>query len=136
MTISRERTTIPDTHRALLDAPVGALATIGPKGDPQATAVWFLYDEAAGVVRFSLNTKRRKVKNLQSRPHATFLILDPANPYKTLEIRGTVEISPDDDYSFADRVGKKYGADLRQMDPPGERRVVVTLRPSKALVWG
>jgi hypothetical protein len=28
-------------------------------------------------------------------------------------------------------VGKKYNADLRTMDRPGESRVVVTLRPIK-----
>ncbi|MGH2585331.1 MAG: hypothetical protein ACRDJE_10500 [Dehalococcoidia bacterium] len=38
----------------------------------------------------------------------------------------------DDGYAFANKVGRKYGgADLRTMDRPGERRVVVTLRPVK-----
>ncbi len=127
---------IPASHRALLDAPVGVLTTIGPDGLPQATAVWFLYDEADGVVRFSLNTTRQKVKNLRARPAASFLILDPASPYRTLEIRGRTELQPDDDYVFAGRVGKKYDADLRQMDQPGETRVVVTLHPAKVNTWG
>ena len=39
---------------------------------------------------------------------------------------------PDPDYAFADKVGKKYGGvDLRKMDRPGERRVVVSLHPVK-----
>ena len=128
--------TIPASHRALLDAPVGVLATIGPDGLPQVSALWFLFDEAAGAVRFSLNTARQKVKNLRARPEAGFLVVDPANPYRTIELRGRVELQPDDDYAFADRVGKKYGADLRALDRPGERRVVVTLRPAKVNVWG
>jgi PPOX class probable F420-dependent enzyme len=127
---------IPASHRALLDAPVGVLATIGPDGFPQVTALWFLYDETDGAVRFSLNTTRQKTKNLRARPEASFLVLDPATPYRTLEIRGRAELQPDDDYAFADRVGKKYGADLRQIDKPGERRVVVTLRPAKVNTWG
>ncbi len=127
---------IPVSHRPLLDAPVGVLATIGPDGLPQVTAVWFLFDETAGAVRFSLNTARQKVKNLRARPEAAFLVLDPTNPYRTIELRGRVEIQPDDDYVFADRVGKKYGTDLRVLDRPGERRVVVTLRPMKINVWG
>lgn len=127
---------IPASHRPLLDAPVGVLATIGPDGFPQVTALWFLYDEASGTVRFSLNTKRQKSKNLQRRPEASFLVLDPANPYRTLEMRGRVELQPDDDYTFADQVGRKYGANLRQVDQPGERRVAVTLQPVKVNTWG
>jgi hypothetical protein len=53
---------------------VGVLATIGPDGFPQVTALWFLYDAAAGVVRFSLNTTRQKTKNLRARPAAAFLV--------------------------------------------------------------
>jgi hypothetical protein len=51
------------------------------------------------------------------------------NPYRYLEIRGNAEITPDDDYSFADRVGAKYNSDLREHDQPGQRRVVVTIQP-------
>jgi PPOX class probable F420-dependent enzyme len=127
---------IPASHRPLLDAPVGVLATIGPDGLPQLTALWFLFDESDGAVRFSLNTARQKVKNLSARPEAAFLVVDPANPYRTMELRGRTEIQPDDDYAFADRVGAKYGTDLRGMDRPGERRVAVTLRPQKVNVWG
>jgi PPOX class probable F420-dependent enzyme len=136
MTATPTRPLIPASHRALLDAPVGVLATIGPDGFPQVTALWFLYDETDGAVRFSLNTSRQKTKNLRARPEASFLVIDPATPYRTLEIRGRAELQPDDDYTFADRVGKKYGADLRQIDKPGERRVVVTLRPAKVNTWG
>ena len=47
------------------------------------------------------------------------------------------ELGRDDDYAFADRLGQKYGAtDLRQIDSPGQRRVVVTLRPEKINTWG
>ena len=127
---------IPASHRALLDAPVGVLATLGADGLPQVTALWFLFDEADEVVRFSLNTTRQKVKNLRARPVASLLVMDPANPYRTLELRGRVDLQPDPDYAFADRVGQKYGADLRTMDRPGETRVAVTLRPAKVNTWG
>jgi PPOX class probable F420-dependent enzyme len=129
-------TAIPESHRALLDAPVGVLATVGPDGFPQATAVWFLYDEGEGAVRFSLNTARQKTKNLRARPEASFLVIDPANPYRTIELRGRAELRPDDDYAVADEVGRKYGADLRAMDGPGGQRVAVMLRPTKVNTYG
>ena len=127
---------IPASHRAILDAPVGVLATVGADGLPQVTALWFLYDEADGVVRFSLNTTRQKTKNLRARPVASLLVLDPATPYRTVELRGRVDVQPDPDSALADRVGKKYSADLRTMDRPGETRVAVTLRPEKVNTWG
>ena len=41
-------------------------------------------------------------------------------------------IEPDDDYTFADRVGAKYGGvDLRAMDAGNGRRVVVTIEPTR-----
>jgi len=123
-------TTFPETHRDLLKTDVAILATIGPDGYPQVTALWFLLDED-DEVKLSLNTSRKKVKNLQTHPECTLFILDRANPLRTLEIRARAELSLDEDYSFADKVGNKYGMDLRAIDQPGEQRVVVTLRPIK-----
>ena len=92
------------------------------------SAVWFLAED--GVVKVSLNTARQKVKNLAANPAVTVFILDPANPAQYLEIRGDATLEPDADYAFADRLGAKYGgADLRAMDGPDGRRVVVTVNP-------
>jgi PPOX class probable F420-dependent enzyme len=128
-------TTIPESHQGLLNADVGILATIGQDGYPQVTAVWFLFDE--GKIKLSLNTTRQKVKNLQAHPKCTFFILDPANPYRTLEVRARAEITPDLDYAFAKKLGAKYGGvDLSANDRPGETRVVVSLQPIKVNTWG
>ena len=62
----------------------------------------------------------------------TLFFFDVAQPMRYLEVRGDAQVDADDDYEFADRVGAKYGgADLRQMDGPGESRVVVTVRPTR-----
>lgn len=119
--------TIPASHRDLLDAEFATLATVGPDGRPQVSEVWFL--AGGDDLAVSLNSSRRKTKNLERRPGCSLLNLDLANPYRYLELRGDAEISPDDDYAFADRVGAKYGADLRQHDRPGDGRVVVRLHP-------
>jgi PPOX class probable F420-dependent enzyme len=120
---------IPGSHRDLLEAPVATLATIGQDGRPQLSAVWFLAEN--DVVRVSLNTSRQKTRNLQANPATNLFILDTANPSRYLEIRGDAQIEPDDTYAFAAKVGEKYGADLRQMDGPGQSRVVVTIRPTR-----
>jgi PPOX class probable F420-dependent enzyme len=138
----KERTTmalpaIPDTHRDLLENnQVAILATVGPDGSPQVTASWFLAEED-GTVKMSLNTTRQKVKNLMRCPESSLFFMDPANPYRTLEIRARAEIEPDADYVFADQVGTKYGgADVRSMDQPGETRVVITFVPIKVNTFG
>jgi PPOX class probable F420-dependent enzyme len=120
---------IPDSHRDLLSAPVGTLATIGPGGGPQLTEVWFLSD--GDSVSLSFNTSRQKLKNLRERPQLSLLIVDFANPQRYLEIRGEAEITPDDDYAFATKIGQKYDADLRQYDAPGVTRVKVRIIETK-----
>ena len=128
-------TDFPDSHRDLLDAEVATLGTIDPRGFPQLSEVWFLFDE--GEVKLSLNTARLKTMNMQARPECSLFILDLANPYRYLEVRGRARIEPDGDYAFADKVGAKYGGtDLRTIDRPGESRVVVDDRAREPLARG
>ena len=120
---------IPASHRDLLDGQFATLATVGPDGRPQLSEVWFLAD--GDQVSISLNDSRQKTKNLQANPAASVFLLDLAVPYRYLEIRGDAEITPDDDYAFADRVGAKYDSDLRAHDQPGQSRVIVTINPTR-----
>ena len=121
-------TTIPASHRDLLDGQFATLATIGADGRPQLTEVWFLAEDGWPVL--SLNSSRQKVKNLQANPACALFLLDLASPYRYLEIRGDADIAVDDDDAFADRVDAKYKADHRDHDGPGDRRLIVTIRPA------
>jgi PPOX class probable F420-dependent enzyme len=122
-------TDFPDSHRDLLDAQFATLATLGKDGGPQLTEVWFLFED--GEVKISLNDSRLKTKNLVARPQCSLFILDLANPFRFIDVRGRARIEPDDDYAFAARVGAKYGGvDLRDHDGPGEKRVTVTIEPT------
>jgi PPOX class probable F420-dependent enzyme len=122
-------TNFPDSHRDLLDAQVATFATIGGNGLPQLTEVWFLHDD--GELKLSLNDSRLKTRNLQKRPECSVLLLDLQNPYRYLEVRGNARLEPDDEYSFARKLGAKYGgADLSEHDKPGDSRVVVTIEPA------
>jgi PPOX class probable F420-dependent enzyme len=118
---------IPSSHRDLLDGKFATLATVGSDGRPQLSEVWFLAE--GDTVGVSLNTARQKTKNLAANPAVNLFILDPASAFKYLELRGDAEITPDDDYEFADKVGAKYDSDLRTRDRPGQKRVKVTIRP-------
>lgn len=119
---------VPTSHRDLLDARFATLATLAPDGAPQLTEVWFLHED--GEVKLSLNDARQKTRHLRERPQCSLFILDIENPFRYIDVRGRARIDPDEDYAFADRVGAKYGSDLREHDRPGESRVVVTIEPS------
>jgi PPOX class probable F420-dependent enzyme len=120
-------TEIPQSHTDLLDANFATLATISRDGTPHQTEIWFLHED--GELKISLNTSRRKTKNLVTRPQCSLFVLDLENPFRYLEVRGRARIESDDDYAFARRVGAKYDADLKVHDQPGETRVVVTIEP-------
>ena len=125
---------IPDSHKDLLNGQVAVLGTIGASGRPQLSATWFLAE--GDTVKISLNTARQKVKNLQADPKVSVLIFDEQSPYRYLELRGDAEVTPDPDYTFANKVGAKYGgADLRERDNPGDTRVVVTIHPTRVFAW-
>jgi PPOX class probable F420-dependent enzyme len=122
-------TSFPDSHKDLLDAQVATLATIGGNGLPQQTEIWFLHDN--GTLKLSLSDARLKTRNLMKRPQCSLFILDLENPYRYLEVRGTATIEPDDDYAFAKQLGAKYGgADVREHDNPGDKRLIVTIEPA------
>jgi PPOX class probable F420-dependent enzyme len=121
--------TIPDSHRDLLEGQVLTLATVGEDGYPQLSEVWFVVED--DQIAMSLNTRRQKVKNIETEPACTVLLLDLQNPYRYLEIRGTAVVAPDEDRAFAERVGAKYQADLREHDAPGDRRVIVRIVPAR-----
>ncbi|HEX7621415.1 MAG TPA: PPOX class F420-dependent oxidoreductase [Anaerolineales bacterium] len=125
----------PESHFDLLKTEIAMLATIGPSGYPQVTAVWFLLDDD-GFVDISMKTTRQKVKNLYQHRECTLFILDRPNPGRTLEIRANAEVVPDAEYKYADKISKKYGVDIRTMDAEGESRVAVILHPVKVNAQG
>lgn len=126
---------IPDTHRDILEkSQVVILSTIGPKGEPQTTALWFYFED--DILRMSINGSRQKSNNLALNPKASAFFIDLENPYRTIELRGTVTIEADPDYDFADKIGAKYNVNLREMDGPGEIRNVVTLDVDKVHTFG
>ena len=120
---------IPSSHRDLLDGQSRRSARSARTAGRSCPRSGILAD--GDTVKISLNTSRQKTKNLLANPGVSLILLDLAVPYRYLEIRGDAEITPDDDYSFADRFGAKYQANVRDHDRPGDRRVIVTIRPTR-----
>ena len=129
-------TAIPDTHADLLDAPLTAvLTTIGPDGQPQSTAVWYLVDDD-GVLKTSITTDRQKYRNLTRDPKATLFVLDPANPFRTLEVRATVELTPDPDKALVPKFAARSSTPVEMLDLSGSERAVATFTPVRVITNG
>lgn len=126
---------IPQSHRDLVDAPlVASLSTVGADGTPQVTAIWFVAN--GDTVQMSLVTARQKYKNLIAHPKATLFIIDPSNPFRTLELRGTVEVGEDPNLELFENILRHYGHDPAAFPGPREGRVSVTLQPSRIVAQG
>ena len=132
-----ENTAIPASHVDLLESTALAdVATIGPEGEPQVNPVWFGWD--GRHIRFSQTTTRQKHKNLQRDPRVALSIVDPANPYRYLEIRGrVVEVEPDPDRAFINSMAKKYlGQDVYPWHREGDERIVIVVEPDHTTQMG
>jgi PPOX class probable F420-dependent enzyme len=122
---------IPDSHRDLLERPLYAhLATIRPDGLPQVNPMWFSWD---GTHVFFTNTKTRaKYRNITNNPEVAFSVNDPDQPYRYLEVRGTVErIEPDPTGEFFLTIAARYGLQLDEPPADAPDRVIYVVRPTR-----
>lgn len=123
---------IPDTYMPLLEGKaLYVLATLMPDGDPQVTPVWGMVRD--GNIVINTATGRQKDRNLEARPHATILVLNPDNSQDWIEIRGRViERTTEGADADIDALAKKYiGADRYPWRQPGEQRVTYVIEPVK-----
>lgn len=131
--------TIPDAFMDLLERPVVvSLATVNKGGQPQVTPVWIDYD--GEYLRVNSADGRRKVANMEARPQATVLFIDPENPYRWMEVRGTVvSISAEGALDHINKLSAKYRnqADYyagNEAMRGKEQRMIFCIRPDKVNV--
>lgn len=128
-------TPFPDSHKDLLDAPgFAAFTAHAPSGELQSTLVWYLFD--GGQLKITSTGDRRKVHNLETDPRVTLLLFDPANMYRTMEIRGRASVALDDNLVVQKKIGVKYDDDVTSHDKPGTVRYVITVEPEKVNTFG
>jgi PPOX class probable F420-dependent enzyme len=121
---------IPQQEIDLLKSTLFAhVATIGPNHEPQTNPVWFDWD--GKYVRISQTKGRQKYRNVQRDPRIALSIIDPANPYHYLEVRGkVVRIEDDQNNQFIDAMAKKYlKVDKYPWHNPGDERVILYIQP-------
>ena len=117
---------IPEEFFPLLESTALALvSTLGPDGAPQTTPIWFLFEQ--GHVRFSLVEGRQKLRNLRRDPRLSVVVIDPTRPTHYVELRGTVDLTPDPELALERAVADKYAGRHIDVEPPGTRRFAATV---------
>ena len=98
--------------------------------------MWFDWD--GEHVKVSQIKTRQKHQNLNRDRRIALSIVDPAKPYRYLEIRGeVVRIEEDPNIDFTSAMAKKYlGLDKYPYHRPGDERVVIFVWPEHTTQMG
>jgi PPOX class probable F420-dependent enzyme len=112
------------------------LATLQPDGSPQVTPVWF--DYTGGLVRVNTAKGRVKARNLKPGAKVALSIMDPDNPYRYIQVRGTVsKEATEGAKAHIDSLAKKYlGKDVYPWHKEGDVRVIYEITPSAVQAMG
>jgi len=125
---------IPEQFADILESSaLASMATVGPKGEPQVSTVLFAWNGTQLI--FSMHRSRQKHRNLSRDPRIAVNISDPANPYRSLEIRGVARIESDPEFHYLHMLSRKYlsrDATPEEAGEPGDR-VVIFVKPEKVI---
>jgi PPOX class probable F420-dependent enzyme len=111
------------------------VSTLMKDGSPQITPTW-VDIEKNNEYSILVNTAegRIKHKNLSRDPRLAISVVNGSNPYEMVTIRGKVteQITQDAAEEHIDKLAKKYlGVDKYPGRSPGEKRVILRIRPEK-----
>jgi PPOX class probable F420-dependent enzyme len=127
---------LTDAGRSIVDGPnFATVATIEPDGSPQTSIVWITRD--GDDLLFSTVRGRRKTRNMEADPRVSVIVLDHANPYNYLEVRGSVTLDETGGRDLIDALSLKYrGEPTYGYDGPDAVRVVCRVHAHKVIARG
>ncbi len=131
-------TAVPEAYLDLVTtkAPLAHLATIMKDGSPQVTPVWFDYTD--GLIRVNSAKGRVKSRNMAEGAKVALSIVDPANGYRYIQIRGTVtRVTEEGGDAHIDSLAKKYlGLDSYPYRSAAETRLIFEITPDSVQTMG
>lgn len=129
---------IPSKYTDLLSDQTKAfasVATVLKDGSPQVTPVWF--DTAGDLIRINTATGRVKARTIKEGRKVALSIMDPANPYRYMQIRGKVtKVTKDGADAHIDRLAHKYMGRDYPFRQAGEDRILIEIEPESVQVMG
>ena len=128
--------TIPEEVRDLFDEPALAHVSYMNRNTQIVTfPMWADFDGENVLVSSPIGS--RKGKSFRERPQVAVSIVSTNNPWHWLSISGrVVDIQPDDDLAFIDRMSQKYAGKKYERRTPREVFTVAIDRVSSSGQWG
>jgi PPOX class probable F420-dependent enzyme len=110
-------------------------ATLMKDGSPQVTPVWIDID--GNYILINTAEGRLKQKNVSRDPRVAVSVADQGNPYNMVTVQGTVvEQTTKGADAHIDKLAKKYmGLDKYPLRAPGEKRVILKIKPEQVYHW-
>ncbi len=131
-------TQVPENFRDLLEGKkaFANVATVKADGSPQVTPVWF--DTAGDKIRVNTAKGRVKARTMKQGAKVALAIMDPDNPYRYMQLRGTVtRVTTEGADAHIDSLAKKYlGKDKYPYRQPGEERIMFEITPEAVQTMG
>ncbi|KXK60018.1 pyridoxamine 5'-phosphate oxidase [Micromonospora rosaria] len=129
-------TILTDADIALLTEPqLAHVATVEPDGSPHVTPVWV--DTDGEHIVFNTAKGRQKYNNIARNPVVAVSVVDKADDFRTLWVKGTAEFVTEGADAHIDKLAKKYlGQDSYPFRQAGEERVIVRITPTHKLGRG
>lgn len=129
--MSEPAATIPDAVIDLFERETFAhFGTVMPDGTPQITPVWIDHDDDDILVNTAQG--RQKERNVARNPRVGLCVLDPADPYRYVSVRGrVVEVTTEGAVEHIDALARRY-MDVDEYPHHGEERgprVIIRVRP-------
>ncbi|MDQ2838249.1 MAG: PPOX class F420-dependent oxidoreductase [Actinomycetota bacterium] len=123
-------TGLPQRAKQLLDdANFVVVGTSNTDGSPQTSVLWATYE--GDQLLLSTIQGRKKETNWLKDPRASVLILDKADPYRYVEVRGSVTMSTEGGPELIERLSQLYTGQRYTGDEGTDNvRVVVRLEVS------
>ena len=128
--------TIPEALRDLFDeAALAHVSYLNRMGQIVTYPMWVDFDGEHLVVSSPVGS--RKGRALRERPQVAVSIVSTKNPWHWLSVSGrVVDIEPDDNLEFIDRMSHKYTGSDYQRRTPREISKIAIDRVSSSGQWG
>jgi PPOX class probable F420-dependent enzyme len=127
---------LPQSVKKILeDKAYGHVITTNQDGRPQVTMVWL--DVDGDEVLFNTAEGRLKPTNLRRDPRVTVSVQDRNDPQAYMTIHGKASVSEAGADAHIDKLAKRFlGADKYPFRRPGEKRLVVRIKPDRIGGYG
>ena len=115
--------------RTFIEQPnLAHFVTLMKDGSPQVTPLWVDCDDRHVLVNTAEG--RQKPRNLARDPRVALSIVDHANPYSYVQIRGrVVEITREGAFDHICKLSEKYTGNASYPKREGETRIIIRIEP-------